>query len=433
MSAPHYLLLTVGSTGDLHPFLWLGQALQTLGREVTVLTHAYHCDRVRGAGLPVVGIGTDEDYLRVLRHPDLWNPKKGFAALLADYRRDLEQALQALRSVKGAAPRIAIAHPFTVPGAAIARETGALQAIVAVHLAPSSLRTCHDPLRMGDLAVPRWVPMRWRQALWRFADRRWIDPVARPPLDAVRRAQGLPDMGMSFLPHIGQAPDLTVSLFPSWFAPSPPDWPRPFIEGEFPLFEAADATPAAFSPELAAFLAAGEAPLVFTAGTGNLQASGFFACALAALARTGHRAVLLTSDRAQLPSTLPPSVLWQPYVPLAALLPRAAAVVHHGGIGTTAEALRAGTPQLVTPFAWDQFDNADRVVALGAGQSLPARRLGTRTLADRLQALTGSASVRACCAGIAARFASMPAQDPAALCREIDRRLSAAMPLSTGR
>jgi len=422
-AAPHYLLLTVGTTGDLHPFLRLGQALQAIGREATVLTHAYHRDRVCQAGLPFVGIGTDEDYLRVLRHPDLWDPKKGFAALLADYRRGLEQALQALRSVKGGAPRIALAHPFAVPGAAIGRETGALQAIVAAHLAPSSLRTCHDPLRMGDLAVPRWMPMRWRQALWRFVDRRWIDPVACPPLDAARRAQGLPGIGASFLTHIAETPDLTVSLFPSWFAPTPPDWPRPFIEGDFPLFEAGDATPSAFSPELAAFLAAGEAPLVFTAGTGNLQADSVFACALAARARTGQRAIVLTPERAQLPATLQPDVLWQRYVPLAALLPRAAALVHHGGIGTTAEALRAGTPQLVTPFAWDQFDNADRVVALGAGQALPARRLRPHTLAARLQALTGSAALRTRCAEIATRLATRPTHDLQALCREIEQRL----------
>jgi rhamnosyltransferase subunit B len=83
-------------------------------------------------------------------------------------------------------------------------------------------------------------------------------------------------------------------------------------------------------------------------------------------------------------------MLWQDYVPLRTLLPHAAALVHHGGIGTTAEALRAGTPQLVVPLAHDQFDNGARVTALGVGASLPAGRLNegrlVRALGDLLEA-----------------------------------------------
>ena len=83
--------------------------------------------------------------------------------------------------------------------------------------------------------------------------------------------------------------------------------------------------------------------------------------------RLGRRAVLLTPHREQVPASLPPDMLWLPYVPLRTLLPRAAALVHHGGIGTTAEALRAGVPQVIVPLAYDQFDNAARVEALAAG------------------------------------------------------------------
>jgi rhamnosyltransferase subunit B len=114
-------------------------------------------------------------------------------------------------------------------------------------------------------------------------------------------------------------------------------------------------------------------------------------------------------------------VLWQPYVPLSALLPRASALVHHGGIGTTAEALRSGTPQLISPFAWDQFDNAARVASLGAGMVMPANRLRPDRLADRLDALTNRDTFRARCALLAARFT--PAYDLTALCRHIERLL----------
>ncbi|MBK8335066.1 MAG: hypothetical protein IPL03_00135 [Sterolibacteriaceae bacterium] len=189
------------------------------------------------------------------------------------------------------------------------------------------------------------------------------------------------------------------------------------IEGDFQLFEAT--TQDGFTEELSAFLAAGEKPLVFTPGTGNLHAADFFTCALSAIHVLGRRAVFLTKERAQIPVNLPESVLWQSYVPLSSLLPRAAALVHHGGIGTTAEALRSGTPQLIAPFAWDQFDNGARVASLGVGMVIPAKRLRPRKLARSLQNLYTSETIRAKCSLLASRF--IPPHDPIAICREVER------------
>lgn len=312
-----------------------------------------------------------------------------------------------------------IAHPFAVPGAVIARERGFVKSVVAAYLAPSNLRTCHDPLNIGALSVPRWVPMSWRRALWQFVEKGWIDPVALAHLNAVRTPLGLSAV-RSFLTHITEAPDLSVSLFPSWFAPVAPDWPRPLVEGDFQLFETN--TQHGFSAELSTFLAAGEKPLVFTPGTGNLHAAEFFACALSAINKLGRRAIFLTKEQGQVPSSIPQSVLWQPYVPLAALLPHAAALVHHGGIGTTAEALRSGTPQLIAPFAWDQFDNGARIASLGVGMVIPAKGLQARKLARSLQILCDSESIRAQCSQLASRFT--PPHDPVALCIEVERLAS---------
>lgn len=313
-----------------------------------------------------------------------------------------------------------IAHPFAVPSAVIALERGFVKSVVAAYLAPSNLRTCHDPLSIGATSVRRWVPMSWRRALWRFVEKGWIDPVAIAQLNAVRTPLGLPKVN-SFLTHITEAPDLSVTLFPSWFAPTVPDWPRPLIEGNFQLFEAA--AQGGFSEELSAFLAAGEKPLVFTPGTGNLHATDFFACALSAVNQLGCRAIFLTRERSQIPARPPESILWQPYVPLSALLPHAAALVHHGGIGTTAEALRSGTPQLIAPFAWDQFDNGARIASLGVGMVIPAKRLRPRKLARSLQNLYTSETVRAQCSLLASRF--LPPHDPVGLCREIERLVRA--------
>jgi rhamnosyltransferase subunit B len=413
---PHYLVITVGTTGDLHPFMRIASSLQMLGRRVTFISHSYHENMVRGAGLSFVGIGSDEDFLGLLKNPDIWDPKKGFSVLFANYSAGLEQVLDIIKSLAGTAPLHVIAHPFAVPGAAIARELGLVKSVVAAYLAPSNLRSCHDPLTIGHLSIPRWVPMAWRRALWRFIEKGWIDPVAVGQINTVRTALGLFPVH-SLMTHFAEAPDLSITLFPSWFAPVVPDWPQPMMEGDFQLFEASAQT--GLSDELSAFLAAGEKPILFTAGTGNLHAAEFFACALTAIKQLGRRAICLTRQREQIPSGIPDSVSWQAYVPLSALLPEAAAIVHHGGIGTTAEALRAGIPQLITPFAWDQFDNGARIAALGVGVVIPAKGMRPRKLARQLQALCTSESVRARCALSATRF--IPSHDPIAFCSEVER------------
>ena len=417
---PHYLVITGGTTGDIHPFMRIASALQELGRKVTFISNTYHARLVEGAGFAFLGLGTDEDYLRVVANPDLWDPKKGFSVLFAGYSDLLEQIDKAIRSLCTHAPLVVIAHPLAVPGAVIARERGFVHSVVAAYLAPSNLRSCFDPLTIGPTRVRSWVPMRWRRALWRFVEKGWIDPVTLAHLNAVRTPLGLPKIE-SFLTHLAQAPDLSVTLFPSWFASTAPDWPQPLISGDFQLFESAPQQ--GLTPELCAFLAAGDKPVVFTAGTGNLHAADFFACALDAVDRLGCRAVFLSRDRAQVPAHLPVSVLWQPYVPLCLLLPHAAAFVHHGGIGTCAEALRAGTPQLIAPFAWDQFDNGARIASLGAGMVIPAKRLRPGKLAKSLQALCSSHAIHADCSRLATRL--MPAPDPTGLCREVDRFVQA--------
>src|SRR5258708_31978419 len=109
----------------------IASALQTLGRKVTFITHSYHENVVHGAGLAFVGIGTDEEFLRVLKNPDIWDPKKGFSALLANYADWMRQILEAIRSVSAQAPHFVIAHPFAVPGAVIARDGGFVKSVVA--------------------------------------------------------------------------------------------------------------------------------------------------------------------------------------------------------------------------------------------------------------------------------------------------------------
>src|SRR4051812_24154340 len=98
-AAPHYLLITVGSVGDVRPFMHMARAFQALGRKVTLITHSYHAKLVEGAGLPFVALGNDEDYLNLMANPDLWDSKKAFSVFMANYREQIEQIEAAIRSV----------------------------------------------------------------------------------------------------------------------------------------------------------------------------------------------------------------------------------------------------------------------------------------------------------------------------------------------
>lgn len=394
----HAVLVTIGSAGDLFPFLRIGLALRGAGHRVSFLGPVQHEPFVRDAGLPFHGLPADP---AVLDHPDLWHPTRGFGVVWEATRPAMAAVPAFIDTLPPDENCTMLVHPLALPEADLCRAARPGLRIAAAFLAPSNLPTVHDPLMLGPWRVPRWVPHGVRRRLWRMLGARFIDPIALPDVNAARSAAGLAPMN-SLIDTIGTIADLSIALFPHWFAPTPPDWPRPLVRSGFPLFD--PAPEAGLSSELLRFLGQGGRPLVFTPGTGNRQARSYFAHAVEAARLLGERAVFLTPHRDQLPDDLPRHVLWQEYVPLRALLPQVAVLVHHGGIGTTAEALHAGTAQLVVPLAHDQFDNGARVEALGVGLSLPATRLNTRRLVTGLEALLDDDGLRARCRVVGANF-----------------------------
>jgi rhamnosyltransferase subunit B len=392
------VLITIGSAGDLFPFLRIGTTLRDLGHRVSFVAPWLHQPYVEQTGLAFHGLDIDE---AVLDDPDLWHAIRGFGVVWRATRPAMAQ-VQGLVAPLLTGPRsLIIAHPLALPEADLIRAAHPGVKVVAGILAPQNLPTVHDPLMVGPRRMPAWVPHGARKLMWRGVDRFVLNPVALPGINAARQARGLtPVPGL--LQHLALVPDLTMLLFPAWFAPPLPDWPQPLLQADFALY---DPNPsAALSTELQAFLAAGPAPLVFTHGTGNRQAGAYFAAARDATLRLGRRAIFLTPHVAQVPANLPPEILWQDYVPLRALLPHAAVLMHHGGIGTTAEALRAGTPQLVIPLSHDQFDNAERVRALGVGARLDATRVRADRMAGVLDGLLAQPDLAGRCRHVAARF-----------------------------
>jgi len=404
----------------MYPFISIGKAMQQRGHRVTFLAPAVHEDIVQGAGLAFHALGSREDYLALINDPDLWDSQKSFATLWRGMLGNLKEIPTFIDSLPADEHCLLLTHPFALPAAALARARRPDLPIVGAYVAPANMRTVHDPLTIGPIRVPRWLPVSWRRWIWQRIDAKLIDPIAVPDLNAERARKGFKPVA-HVIEHMHTVADLSLTLFPSWYAKDQPDWPQPRHGGDFPLYDPKPGQ--ALSAEVQRFLAKGDAPIVFTPGTGHKHGSRYFVHALDAVTRLGRRAIFLTPFREQLPSTLSGAVLWQSYVPLPALLPRAAAIVHHGGVGTTAEAMRAGIPQVVVPLAHDQFDNGARVEALGVGRSIRAARASGPGLKSALASLLSSSSVSVQCKDVAMRLAATP--NAAATCEAIEGALIA--------
>jgi rhamnosyltransferase subunit B len=408
------LLMPVGSHGDVHPFVALGRTLQARGHDVTLLTSAYFEPLANKAGLPFVGIGTAQDFLACLDHPDMWHPSRGFRVIaesgLLPWMRHAYQLI-AERYVPG---RTVVVSSMLGFGPRIAQEKLGVP-LATIHLQPSALYSKHAPPELAlTMALP-WYP-RWFKRLLFWAGFRFvIDAAVGPQTNAFRAELGLAPV-RGFLNKWIHSPQCVIGLFPPWFGPPQPDWPPNVTLTSFPLFD--ERGLAETSPEVDAFLAAGEPPVIFTPGSAMKQADKFFTAAVGACEAIGRRGLLLTKFPEQVPSPLPERIRHFEYIPFSQVFPRAAAVVHHGGIGTTAQALAAGVPQLVTPFAHDQPDNAARVCRLGVGRTISPRAFRARRVAKALEALIGSPEVAQRCQSLATKLRGA---DPlGAACRNIE-------------
>ena len=359
-----FLMSALGSAGDVHPFIAIGEALCARGHAVRILASPPFEQRIRDAGLAFAPLGTADDYERVLQRPELWQPRGGARLIL-------DELLQRLPEGYAATDRYA-QEPGTVLvgstlswGVRLSQERRGLPA-ATVHLSPLCLQSAMQPAILPGVGDLSWMPA-WALRALQGAGERWVlDRWIGPRLNAFRATLGLAPVRRIWSRWM-HSPDLVIGAWPSWFAPPQADWPPATIVSGFPLFGQQGI---GLAPSLTAFLAAGPAPIGITPGSAMAHGEGFFARALAACEATGQRALLVTPYRAQLPAALPAWAQVVDYAPFGALLPRLSALIHHGGIGTSAQALAAGVPQLVVPFAHDQFDNAARLQRLAVSRTL---------------------------------------------------------------
>jgi UDP:flavonoid glycosyltransferase YjiC (YdhE family) len=357
------VIATLGSLGDLHPFMALGQELQKRGYAPVIATVPCYRHAVAESGLAFhpmrPDIGMDDQWLM----RSIVRSRRGLDSLVADHLLPhLRQSFDDLMTcTEGAAAMIVGSLSYAAP---LVAERCGVPWCSAI-LSPMYAAMRRDPSPLRALAP--------------------LGGAAASIQRAIIRAASLWPTRANVLVQYSRR--LVLALF-SKVLGTRGDFPASTVVTGFALYGGRHATPT--PPALERFLTHADAPLVFTLGSNVVFDPGtFFEESVVAARRLGRRAVLLTGPNPP-PPDLADDVLAIPYAPFSTLFPHAAAVVHQGGIGTIGQTLRSGRPMLVVPRGLDQPDNAVRIRRLGVGRVIHASAYTGDAAAAEIERLLGN-------------------------------------------
>jgi rhamnosyltransferase subunit B len=370
--------------------------LKRRGHDVYVITNPLFASTIEGQDLGFIPLTSESAALSAIGNPEVWHLTRGFriiASLIAPAIGELFHILE-----RWADDSTVVAFSTLAFGARLAQEKLKIPS-ASVHLQPSVLRTLGDQGMLGNVRLSAAHPRWFKRGLYRLIDGLVLDRHLREPLNTMRRRLGLAPVAR-IMHRWMHSPDLVLAFFPEWFAAPQSDWPPNLHAVGFPLWDDAPALEMSAARD---FLAAGTPPVIITPGSAGSTMQGLFAESVAAVGQLGARAMLVTNYPEQVPTRLPPGVKVFGYLPFSEVLPQAAALIYHGGIGTLAQALRAGLPHLVVPHGYDQFDNGWRIERLGLGSSIPESSFRRRRVVRVLGAMLTDAQLSSRCRVCAGR------------------------------
>ncbi len=374
---PLAIISAVGSRGDVNPLVAIGKQLkQQHGFDVVVSLAENYCHVAEAAGLIAEPTISRAEFQQMVEDPLVWRPLTGVQRILQGaVSRFLRPHWALIERYHRPGRTVLVQHPLDF-ASRIYRDFDPSTPLCSVQLSPALVRDPQQPPRLSpwwfEPRRPAWL---MRLAYWAvdhlIADR-WLLPSINP----LRHEVGLPPIHRA-LDRWWTSPDQVLGMFPAWFG-----YPKPYVDGNwlacgFPRVdadkpvsgsaEAYQGQRATLSPHDLATTC--QEAIVFTPGTAQHHAVRWFEWAADATAGLGRRVIFASSHPDQLPQRLPSHVTALGYIDFNTVLPQAALLVHHGGIGTTAAALRAGCPQWICPSAFDQFHHADLVQQLGVGKA----------------------------------------------------------------
>ena len=376
------VLSNIGTFGDINPLIAMALELKRRGHAPVMAVPAVFEEKIVPLGLEFHAVRPDIDPENTILVEIIYDVKKGTERGLREFlfpvlRQTYDDLLDAATRPERA--DLLLLGELNYAGPLVAEVTGIPWASYV--LAPLSFFSAFDPpvlpmyprLARADKTVPGMG--RAIRRLARFVSRKWPQPIydLRAELGLAKGANPLFDAKHS--------PYLVLALFSRVLGVEQKDWPENTRITGFCYYDS-DAGNDELPANLKEFLAAGPAPVVFTLGSAAVLAAGrFYEFSAKAAMRLGVRAVLLigTDERNRPRQALPESICVAEYAPFSALFPQAALVVHQGGVGTTAQCLRASKPMLIMPYSHDQPDNGRRMRRLKVarviqrGNYLPVR------------------------------------------------------------
>ncbi|MBT9331972.1 glycosyltransferase [Paracidobacterium acidisoli] len=402
---------TFGTFGDVNPLIALSLELKRRGHTPVLAVPEMFRAKIEPLGIPFHAVRPDQDPNDTRLVAMIYDIKKGTERGLREFlfpvvRHSYEDLLAAVEADGGA--DLLVTGELAYAGPIVAEKTGIPWASYV--LAPFSFFSGYDPpvlppyptLARVQAMVPGMGHGVARFA--RFVTRTWPEPIY-----ALRQELGL-GRGRDPIFDAKHSEHLVLALFSKVLAAPQLDWPTRTLITGFSFYDG-DAGKTELTPELERFLAAGPPPLVFTLGSAAVMHAGdFYEQSARAAEMLGQRAVLLVgTDERNLPKhPVPDSICVTPWAPYSALFPRASAIIHQGGVGTTAQALRAGRPMLVMPYSHDQPDNARRVRRLGVARVLQRKAYNARSAARIIEEMLSTSS---CAENAAAVARSMLEED----------------------
>lgn len=383
------VLSNIGTFGDINPLVALALELKRRGHTPVMALPNVYRPKIEPLGLCFHAIRPDIDPTNSILVEMVYDVKHGTEHGLRDFlfpslRQTYDDLLVA--ATEPVRADLLLLGELNYAGPLVAETTGIPWASYV--LAPLSFFSAFDPPVLPP--YPRLARAdkvagfgRVIKRLARFTTRKWSEPIY-----ALRRELGLPRASNPLF-DAKHSPNLVLALFSRVLGKEQKDWPPNTLITGFCFYDS-DAGNAALPPNLEKFVSTGEPPIVFTLGSAAVLAAGdFYEVSAKAAMRLGLRAVLLIGNdpRNRPRLQLPDSICVAEYAPYSALFPRCALIVHQGGVGTTAQCLRAGKPMLIMPYSHDQPDNARRMRRLKVSRTIQKANYKPARVAKKLAAM----------------------------------------------
>jgi UDP:flavonoid glycosyltransferase YjiC (YdhE family) len=374
-----------GSLGDLHPMLAVAIELRERGHEVVINTLENYREKIDTLGFEFFPLRPDVDpenreLARQFMDARTGTEKIVKGLMMANLRPMYEDLLNA---TKGSDVLISGEIVYAAPS--LVEKTRIKW--ITTSLAPISLFSAHDP---AVFPVAQWLNnLRFLGAgfhktllyAMRGTIKDWYLPYKK-----FRRELGL-DPGHDPIFDDKYSKLLHLAMFSKVIGKPQPDWHRPTLQTGFCFYDGQQDL-GAMPEKLIDFLDAGEPPIVFTLGSAAvMDARDFFEVSIETAKRLKRRAVLLYGIYNTPPKGLSEDIVGFDYAPFSELFPRSACVVHQGGVGTTAQVLRAGVPHLIMPYSHDQPDNAARCKRLGVAKTISREKYTAERAAKKIRKL----------------------------------------------